>query len=139
MIEWSGFRDKKSGLPIYSLYGKTRKPNASMLRNIDVMVIDLQNVGSRYYTFIWTMALVMQACFELGKTVVVLDRPNPINGLDIEGPVLKTEYSSFVGLHPIPVRHGMTIGEIALYLQDNFYHSLDLHVIEMKGWKKDVV
>ena len=138
MIEWRGFRDKKSGLSVYSLYGKTRKPTAAMLKEIDVMVIDLQDVGSRYYTFIWTMTLVMQACLELKKTVVVLDRPNPINGLQIEGPVLKPQYSSFVGLHPLPVRHGMTIGEIALYLKDKFYPALDLRVIEMKGWKREM-
>lgn len=138
MIEWRGFREKKSGLSVYSLYGKTRKPTAAMLKEIDVMVVDLQDVGSRYYTFIWTMALVMEACLELKKTVVVLDRPNPINGRQIEGPVLKPEYSSFVGLHPLPVRHGMTIGELSLYLKDKFYPALDLHVIAMKGWKRDM-
>ena len=138
MIEWRGFRDRGSGLPVYSLYGKTRKPTVAMLTDIDVMVIDLQDVGSRYYTFIWTMSLVMQACLEQKKTVVVLDRPNPINGRQIEGSVLKPEYSSFVGLHPLPVRHGMTIGEIALYLKDKIYPSLALHVIAMKGWKRDM-
>lgn len=138
MIEWRGFRDKRSELPVYSLYGKMRKPTPTMLKNIDVMVIDLQDVGSRYYTFIWTMSLVMQTCLEQKKTVVVLDRPNPINGRQIEGPVLKPEYSSFVGLHPLPVRHGMTIGEIAIYLKDKFYPALDLRVIAMKGWKRDM-
>jgi uncharacterized protein YbbC (DUF1343 family) len=138
MIEWRGFKDRKSGLSVHSLYGKTRKPTASMLKGIDTVVIDLQDVGSRYYTFIWTMSLVMQACLELKKTVVVLDRPNPINGRQIEGPVLKPEFSSFVGLHPLPVRHGMTIGEIALYLKDKFYPVLDLYVIGMKGWKRDM-
>ncbi len=136
MIEWSGFRDKKTGLPVHSLYGRTRKPGADMLRDVDVMVIDLQDVGSRYYTFIWTLALVMEACLETGKPVVILDRPNPINGLQIEGPVLKEYFRSFVGLHPLPVRHGMTIGEIGLYLQSNFYPRLDLRVIRMSGWKR---
>ncbi len=136
MIEWKSFRDKKTGIPVYSLYGKTRKPTPEMLRNIDVMVIDLQDVGSRYYTFIWTMALVMEACEQQNKAVVILDRPNPINGKAIEGPVLKTEYSSFVGLKSLPVRHGMTIGEIGLYLRDFFYNQLHLEIIPMQGWKR---
>ncbi|MGC2062323.1 MAG: DUF1343 domain-containing protein [Thermodesulfovibrionales bacterium] len=136
MIEWSGFKDKKTGLPIHSLYGRTRKPDKKMLRDIDVMVVDLQDVGSRYYTFIWTLALVMEACLETGKPVVILDRPNPINGLQTEGPVLKEEFRSFVGLFPLPVRHGMTIGEIGLYLQSTFYKGVDLHIIPISGWKR---
>jgi len=136
MIEWQGFRDKKTGLPVYSLYGKTRKPCREMLEGIDVMVIDLQDVGSRYYTFIWTMALVMEACEEMGKSVVVLDRPNPITGRHIEGPVLSPEFASFVGLHKLPVRHGMTIGEMGLYLKDTYYPELDFFVIPMRGWKR---
>jgi uncharacterized protein YbbC (DUF1343 family) len=136
MIEWKGFIDKKTGLPVYSLYGDTRKPLPEMLRDIDALVIDLQDIGSRYYTFIWTMSLAMEACSEIGKTVVVLDRPNPINGIDIEGPVVEEGYFSFVGLKPLPVRHGMTIGEISLYLKDRFYPSLDLEIIKMEGWKR---
>ena len=88
MIEWEGFRDPATGLPVYSLYGKTRKPEPGMLENVDALVIDLQDVGSRYYTFVWTLDLCMQACYETGKTVVVLDRPNPLNGVATEGPVL---------------------------------------------------
>jgi len=136
MIEWSGFRDKRTGLPVHSLYGRTRKPDKKMLRDIDVMVVDLQDVGSRYYTFIWTLALVMEACLEARKPVVILDRPNPINGSQIEGPVLKEEFRSFVGLYPLPVRHGMTMGEIGLYLQSTFYQGLDLRIIPMAGWKR---
>ncbi len=136
MIEWEGFRDKMTGLPVYSLYGRHRKPSGEMLRDIDVMVIDLQDVGARYYTFIWTMALIMEACSEAGKSVVVLDRPNPISGRHVEGPLLETAYRSFVGLHSLPVRHGMTIGEIALYVRDRHYQTLDLHVIPMQGWKR---
>ncbi len=138
MIEWNSFMDKKTGSPVYSLYGKTRKPSPEMLRNIDVMVIDLQDVGARYYTFIWTMALVMEACEEQNKAVVILDRPNPINGKAIEGPVLKPKYSSFVGLQRLPVRHGMTIGEIGLYLKDAFYNKLDIEIIPMQGWKREM-
>ncbi len=136
MIEWEGFRDKKTGLPVYSLYGQTRKPGPSMLRDIDVMVVDMQDVGSRYYTFIWTMELCMQACDETGKSVVILDRPNPLGGIQTEGPVLDMNYTSFVGQRPLPVRHGMTIGEIGGYLKNEFYPSLDFHVIPVKVWER---
>ncbi len=138
MIEWDGFRDERTGLRVYSLYGKTRKPDRAMLTDIDAMVIDLQDVGARYYTFIWTMALVMEASMELNLPVVVTDRPNPVGGHLIEGPLLKQEYRSFVGLHELPVRHGLTIGEIASYLKDRFYPSVDLHVIRMAGWKREM-
>jgi uncharacterized protein YbbC (DUF1343 family) len=136
MIEWEEYRDSKRNVPVYSLYGKTRKPDPTMLKGINVFVVDLQDVGARYYTFIWTLALVMKVCEDLKKTLVVLDRPNPIGGHIIEGPVLKPEYASFVGLHQLPIRHGMTIGEIALYLKDAFYPYLNLHVFPMKGWKR---
>ncbi len=136
MVEWEGFRDKKTELPVYSLYGHTRKPEPAMLRDIDVMLIDFQDVGSRYYTFIWTMELCMQACLEMRRTVVVLDRPNPLGGVHFEGPVLDMTYASFVGQRPLPVRHGMTIGEIGNYLRNEFYPSLDFHVIRIKGWKR---
>ncbi|MDA8079120.1 MAG: DUF1343 domain-containing protein [Nitrospiraceae bacterium] len=138
MIEWEGFTDKITGLPVYSLYGRTRKPSKEMLRDIDVMVVDLQDVGARYYTFIWTMALIMEACSETGKSVVILDRPNPISGRHVEGPLLEPAYRSFVGLHRLPARHGMTIGEIALYVKDQNYPALDLQVIPMQGWKRSM-
>jgi len=136
MIEWEGFRDPATGLPVYSLYGNTRKPHPGMIDQVDVLVIDLQDVGSRYYTFIWTLELCMQACSEAGKTVVVLDRPNPLGGLMTEGPMLHQEYSSFVGLRPMPVRHAMTIGEISAYFRDAFYPGLDHYVVPMQGWKR---
>ncbi len=136
MIEWKGFKDRQTDLSVYSLYGRMRKPEPSMLKDIDVMVIDMQDVGARYYTFIWTLELCMQACHELGKSVVILDRPNPLGGKFTEGPVLDMQYASFVGLRPLPVRHGMTIGEIGLYLKDKYYPSLDLHVVPMKGWDR---
>ena len=136
MVEWQGFRDKQTGLPVYSLYSNSRKPEPSMLKDIDVMVIDMQDIGSRYYTFIWTMELCMQACDEMNKSFVVLDRPNPLGGVLTEGSVLDMSYKSFVGQRPLPVRHGMTIGEIASYLKNEFYPSLDFHVIKMKGWKR---
>ena len=136
MIEWEGFTDRKTGLPVYSLYGQTRKPEPSMLKDIDVLAIDLQDVGARYYTFIWTMELCMQACLDMDKAIVILDRPNPIGGNFAEGPVLDMAYASFVGGRPLPVRHGMTIGEIGNYLRNEFYPSLNLHVVPISGWKR---
>lgn len=136
MIEWKGFHDTKTGLPVFSLYGHTRKPEPAMLKEIDVMVIDMQDIGSRYYTFIWTMELGMQACMEMKKSVVILDRPNPISGHLTEGTVLDMAYTSFVGQRPLPIRHGMTIGEIATYLGNEFYPSLNFHVIPMQAWRR---
>lgn len=136
MIEWKGFTDKKTGLPVYSLYSHTRKPEPEMLKDIDVMAIDMQDVGARYYTFIWTMELCLWACLENDKSVVILDRPNPIGGHITEGPLLDMDYTSFVGQRPLPVRHGMTIGEIGSYLKNEFYQSLDFHAVPMKGWKR---
>lgn len=138
MIEWDSFRDTKTGISVYSLYGKTRRPSPEMLGSIDIMVIDLQDVGARYYTFIWTMALVMEACAQQNKPVIILDRPNPINGKAVEGPVLKPKYSSFVGLQRLPIRHGMTIGEIGLYLKTAFYQQAPLEIIPMQGWKREM-
>ena len=136
MIEWKGFRDRRTGLPVFSLYGSTRKPGPSMLKEIDVLVVDLQDVGSRYYTFVWTMELCMQACLENRRVLVVLDRPNPIGGEKIEGTVLAPSFASFVGNRPLPIRHGMTIGEIARYLREEFYPTLDFDVVDMVGWKR---
>lgn len=136
MIEWQGFKDEKTGFQVFSLYGEHRKPTQLMLKDIDVFIIDLQDIGSRYYTFIWTMDLCMEACNELNKPVIVLDRPNPIGGILTEGNVLDTKYSSFVGQRSLPVRHGLTIGEIAFCLKEKFYSKLDLHIIKMSGWKR---
>jgi uncharacterized protein YbbC (DUF1343 family) len=136
MVEWEGFRDARTGLPVFSLYGQTRRPEPAMLKDIDVLAIDVQDVGARYYTFIWTMELCMQSCLEFRKSVVILDRPNPIGGYIVEGPVLNMAFSSFVGQRPLPVRHGMAVGEIGNYLQKEFYPSLDFHVIPIRGWKR---
>lgn len=136
MVEWKGFQDKKTGLPVFSLYGKSRKPTRDMLKDLDLMVVDLQDIGSRYYTFIWTMELCMQACLEAGKSLVVLDRPNPIGGAKTEGNVLDPAFASFVGNRPLPVRHGMSMGEIGHYLRDEFYPGLHFHVITLEGWKR---
>ncbi|MBI2346851.1 MAG: DUF1343 domain-containing protein, partial [Deltaproteobacteria bacterium] len=136
----SSTTDPATGLPSYSLYGDSfasLTPTTAMLRDIDLMVIDLQDIGARYYTYIWTTALCMKACSKAGKIVIVCDRPNPINGLTIEGPFPLPGYESFVGLYPLPVRHGMTIGEIARYC--NWGHRLgaQLEVVPMDGWRRE--
>ncbi len=138
MIEWEGFTDPGSGLVVHSLYGEHRKPTAEMLAPLDVLVIDLQDVGARYYTFIWTMLLCLEACAEMGKQVIVLDRPNPLGGRITEGNVLDPEYRSFVGLAPIPMRHGMTIGELARFFVHWLGLDLDLEVVWMEGWGRDM-
>lgn len=136
MIEWEGAHDERTGIPVHSLYGETREPTDSMLEGVELLVVDLQDLGARYYTFIWTMALCMKACERLGIPVLVLDRPNPIGGLQVEGPVMEEALASFVGLHPLPTRHGMTIAEIARYLQAAFYHRLQLRTVPMTGWSR---
>lgn len=136
MVEWEGGRDPRFPFAIHSLYGAVREPAPEMLAGLDSLVIDLPDVGARYYTFAWTMAHCMRACAANGVPVIVLDRPNPIGGMSIEGPVLDPRYASFVGLHPLPIRHGMTLGEIARYLQSRFYPMCDLSVIEVEGWDR---
>jgi uncharacterized protein YbbC (DUF1343 family) len=136
MIEWQSFRDSRTGLPAFSLYGETRKPTAEMLAGVDVLVFDVQDVGTRVYTFIYTMALAMQAAREVGLRFIVLDRPNPINGLQLEGNLLEAEYASFVGMYPIPMRHGMTVAELALMFNREFGIGCDLEVVTMQGWRR---
>jgi uncharacterized protein YbbC (DUF1343 family) len=138
MVEWEGFCDQETGLPVYSLYGKTRSPIPDMLQNIDCLVIDLPDVGARYYTFAWTVALCLQACQENQVSCVVLDRPNPITGMMVEGPVLDPSFSSFVGLYSLPIRHGMTMGELATYFNGEFGIGCDLTVVPMEGWKRQM-
>jgi len=138
MVEWEGFRDHETGLPAYSLYGKTRSPLPDMLQKVDCLVIDLPDVGARYYTFAWTMALCLQACQENQISCVVLDRPNPITGIMVEGSVLDPSFSSFVGLYPLPIRHGMTMGELASYFNREFGINCDLTVVPMEGWKRQM-
>src|SRR3954471_14227341 len=113
MILWRGFRHERLGIAGHSHYREHREPTAEMLQGLDAMIVDLQDVGTRFYTFIWTLYLTMRACERAGVKVVVLDRPNPINGITAEGPVLDLNYRSFMGMHPIPIRHGRTIGELA--------------------------
>ncbi|MBI4277633.1 MAG: DUF1343 domain-containing protein [Armatimonadetes bacterium] len=122
--------------PVYSLYGRNLRPTRQMLARVDVLVIDLQDVGVRPYTYGSTMALVMTAARAAGKPVVVLDRPNPMGGLIVDGPVLEPAFRSFIGLHPIPLVHGMTIGELARLYNDAFRIGARLTVIPMKGWRR---
>jgi uncharacterized protein YbbC (DUF1343 family) len=136
MIEWEGEDRPSSGPPIYSLYGEHREPTPAMLEGLDLLVIDLQEVGARYYTFIWTMALCMKQCAARGIPVLVLDRPNPIGGLQVEGTVQEPGFESFVGLHPLPMRHGLSIGELARWLKDSTYPATKLEVVEMRSWSR---
>lgn len=138
MIETDDFHHPYFDLPIYSLYGSTRVPTKEMLSGIDTLIIDLQDVGTRVYTYITTLGLCMEACAGLGIKVVVLDRPNPVGGESIEGPVLEKEWRSFVGHHPIPQRHALTFGEVALLQNKVYKTNCDLEVVTMKGWKRSM-
>jgi len=141
MISVDAARDARSGLPIHSLYGATPAsltPTAEMLDGIDVMVYDVQDVGSRYYTFVWTMVLAMRACAAAGKAFCVLDRPNPLGGVHLEGGLIAPGFESFVGLVSCPNRHGMTAGEIARWRHTVEKLDLDLIVLSMRGWQRDM-
>lgn len=139
MIEWEGIRHPRFGIPIFSLYGRNRKPSPAMLREIDVLVIDLQDVGARLYTYIWTVKLCIEACSDAGIPVWILDRPNPVGKLPCDGPVLKKEYFTFVGGASIPLCHRMTIGEMALWIKEKYYPACDLNIIWMEGWRRDTL
>lgn len=136
MIETSSGYNQYFDLPVYSLYSETRSPTDEMLSGIDTLIIDLQDVGTRVYTYIHTMTLAMEACAKKDIKVVILDRPNPVNGITIEGNILETEYSSFVGLHPVPMRHGLTMCEMAEYVRSYCNIECDLSVIPMQGWER---
>src|SRR2546422_2012318 len=129
-------RDPLTGLPVMSLYGKRLDPEPRALDGLDALVIDLQDVGARYYTYNWTMALAMRAAALVNLPVIVLDRPNPIGGERLEGNWPEAGWSSFVGLYPLPIRHGMTMGELAGYLNDTHALGCDLTVVPMLGWKR---
>lgn len=131
-------RDPVTGLPAYSLYGSTKKPTREMLRNVDVLVMDIWDIGVRYYTFPYTMAYCMEAAGEAGIPFVLLDRPNPIGGTVLEGNLLQERFSSFVGRFPIPIRHGLTLGELARLFNALFHISCDLTVIPCEGWHRSM-
>lgn len=130
------YTDEETGLPVYSLYGATKKPTKEMMDELDMISIDIQDNGSRYYTFIYTMAYCMMACAEYDKEFVVFDRPNPINGYKVEGNILDVKYRSFVGYYPMVQRHGMTMGELALLFNKEYGINCKLHIIPMKNWER---
>jgi len=136
MIEWEGYTDAALRIPVHSLYGRRREPSDEMLEECDVVVIDLPDIGARPYTYLWTAVLMMRRCAEAGVAVVVLDRPNPIGGTAIEGPVLDGRYTSFVGLYPLPLRHGLTIGEALGMIHHGEGLGCRLEVIRAAGWRR---
>ncbi len=139
MVESGPFRDPRTGLPVHSLYGDVRRPTPEMLEGLDAVLFDLQDVGVRVYTFVWTMALAMEACAEAGVRFVVLDRPNPIGGELREGPLLREDFASFVGLHPVPLRHGLTSGELARWLVGERGIGCELEVIPCGDWRRATI
>ena len=136
MVETAHATDRQTGLPVYSLYSETRDPTEAMLKDVDVLVVDLQDVGCRIYTFVYTMANCMRVARALGKKVIVCDRPNPIGGEAVAGNVLDPAFASFVGLYPIPTRHGLTSGELARLFNETQGIGCDLEVVPMEGWAR---
>ncbi len=139
MVESSHVTDALTGLPLFSLYGDSRRPGKEMFDLIDVLLIDLVDVGTRVYTFLYTMAYCLEAAAAWGKQVVVLDRPNPVGGEKIEGNLLEDDCTSFVGLYPMPMRHGLTFGELALYINEEFQIGAEVHVVTMQGWRRTML
>ncbi len=135
--------DDKTGIPVYSLYGRINKPTPEMLKNIEVLVYDIQDVGARFYTYISTLYLCLEAAAENNIKFIVCDRPNPIGGVIVDGPIVKKEFESFVGIAPLPIQHGMTIGELALYFNDLIESKIGkkaiLEVIKMDNWKREML
>lgn len=136
MIESDDIRDPETGLPVFSLYSRTRRPGREMLDRFDTLVVDLQDVGTRVYTFATTVSYCLEAAKEMDKRVLILDRPNPVNGIQVEGNLLDPQFASFVGRYPIPMRHGLTMGELALYMNEIHEIKCSLEVIPMKGWQR---
>lgn len=138
MIETPHARDDRRRVPVYSLYSEVREPSAEMLAGLDALVVDIQDVGTRVYTFIYTVANCLRAAARQRLPVVVCDRPNPIGGADVEGNLLDERYASFVGQFPIPMRHGMTVGELARLFNEEFGIGADLHVVALDGWRREM-
>jgi uncharacterized protein YbbC (DUF1343 family) len=141
MIAVETGRDVRTGLPVHSLYGdraESLEPTPACLRGLDAVVFDIQDVGSRYYTYVWTLALTMRACAAAGVEVVVLDRPNPLGGVAVEGGLVAEGYRSFVGLYPVPNRHGLTVGEIATLVNEEHGLGCRLRVVRMAGWRREM-
>jgi uncharacterized protein YbbC (DUF1343 family) len=138
MIETEHALDASTGLPVYSLYSETREPTERMLEEVDVLVCDLQDVGCRIYTFVYTIANCMRAAQKFGKRVVVCDRPNPIGGVSVEGNLLERGFESFVGQFPVPTRHGMTVCELAWMFREHWGIGCELEVVTMDGWSREL-
>ncbi|MCA1593703.1 MAG: DUF1343 domain-containing protein [Acidobacteria bacterium] len=138
MVETPHTTDRETGLPVYSLYSETRIPTEQMLKDVDVLVFDLQDVGCRIYTFIYTMANCMRAAKKYNKTLIVCDRPNPIGGVAVAGPILEPEYESFVGQFPLPTRYGMTVCELANMFNEHWGIKCELETILMEGWSREL-
>ncbi|MGE4403620.1 MAG: exo-beta-N-acetylmuramidase NamZ domain-containing protein [Desulfobulbus sp.] len=139
MVESAHQTDSVSGLPVYSLYGETRRPYPSMFADVDVLLIDLIDVGTRVYTFVWTVLYCLEVAAETGTKVIILDRPNPIGGHIAEGNILRKDCSSFVGMHTLPMRHGLTVGELALLCNREMGLHADLEVVTVSGWKRSMM
>lgn len=139
MVESDHIVDKASGIPVFSLYGKERRPTREMFEHLDVLLVDIFDVGTRVYTFLYTLAYCMEAAATFKKKVLILDRPNPLGGAAVEGNLLKPECSSFVGLYPLPMRHGLTFGELTLLINTRFGIDVDLEVIPMAGWRRKMI
>lgn len=138
MVETPHTQDAETGLPVYSLYSETREPTEEMLKDVDVLVCDLQDVGCRIYTFVYTIANCMRVAAKLGKRVIVCDRPNPIGGVAVEGNLLEAGFESFVGQFPLPTRHGMTAGELSRMFREHWGIDCDLEVLTMDGWSREL-
>jgi uncharacterized protein YbbC (DUF1343 family) len=136
MIESDHGRDSQTGLPVFSLYGETRRPTAAMYEHLDVLLVDLVDVGTRVYTFMSTLAYCLEEAARTAKKVIVLDRPNPVDGVHVEGNLVADELRSFVGLYPIPMRHGLTFGELGQLFNSHFNIHADYQVIPMQGWQR---
>jgi len=137
-VKADDYVDEITGVKVYSLYGETKKPSKDMMSEIDVLVFDIQDVGARFYTFLYTMAFAMMACKENQKPIIVFDRPNPVNGVTVEGNLLDPHYKSFVGYYPIPQRYGLTIGELALLFNKEFDIHADLTIIKMENYSRSM-
>ncbi len=135
-IKAPSFYDRKDRVVVYSVYNDRLVPDRQIKNKIDILVIDLQDIGTRYYTFVWSAILLIEQMARLGKKVIILDRPNPLNGSRVQGPVLEKRFISFVGLYPIPVRHGMTIGELCMLVCSEMNINVDLQIIKMRGWRR---
>ena len=135
-VRLENYHDEETGCMVYSLYGQNKKPSYEMLKDIDILCFDIQDVGARFYTFIYTMAYAMMAAKEFNKKFVVFDRPNPVGGIEVEGNILDLKYRSFVGYYPLVQRYGLTIGELALMFNDRYEIGCDLEVVKMSGYQR---